>query len=122
MEEKDIYRELRDDIVEIKTTIKFLSQQLENMNKLYTNIPKDVAEHSNQINALKEKNELLERKCERLNEKIDKLENDSIRRQEELKQTKEKTNQMFKWFITATITLAVALISYVIYNATGIKI
>lgn len=56
------------------------------------------------------------------NSKIDKIENKLIVLENKEETIEKTTNQLYKYFISALVTLAAAVIGYVIFQTTGISL
>ena len=68
-EKKNEYRELRDDIIEIKTTMKFMSQQISDIGNSYKQLPDKVA-------AVEKHNVEVDAEIENIETRLKKVEDD----------------------------------------------
>ena len=118
-------------------------QILKNQEKLETKFDEMSKNHSNQYETIIEKYAKLEVKIDDIKgirndikdlknehirdtketkEKIDVLENKIIVLENKEENIEKTTNQLYKYFIGALVTLATAVVGYVIFKTTGISL
>ena len=118
-------------------------QILKNQEKLETKFDEMSKNHSNQYETIIEKYAKLEVKIDDIKgirndikdlknehikdtketkEKIDVLENKIIVLENKEENIEKTTNQLYKYFISALVALAAAVVGYVIYQSTGISL